>query len=372
MKACFVVDNLEAQIGGWGRMATSVAEGMAAKGHDVGYIAKGGNTTRPRLSVSLRQPTFNARALVAYAMLPFTLLRVRRFAKEYDVVICYDPNPYGYLACIALLGLRVKVIMYAVGTYSLLTGNPVTDALIRFAYRRADRIFITSEFVQRQIARSGLELSDYTIAPVGLDPELFRIDPSIPTPVEGDYIISVGALKHRKGFHVSLPAFAKIAPAFPALRYVIVGDQRQTSYFDSLKKTAEELGVTDRVVFLERVSDEELLGLYNHAVLFLLIPITSRQALEGFGMVFLEANACGLATVGAYDSGAEAAIENGVSGLLAQPEVDDVAEKLSTILGDPALRARLAAGGIERARTFHWDRIADLFIREAQACLEKS
>ena len=367
MKVCFVVDNLNAQLGGWGRMATNVAYSMARQGHEVGFVATSGESDHPVLHVPLRQPVLNLKAILHYFLLPATLLKIRKFVRTYDVVICYDPNPYGILISLATLGLPVKIVMYAVGTYSLLTKNPVTNLFIRWAYAHADRIFITSEFVQGEIKKSGLTIDDYVIAPVGLDPNVFKVDPTSPRVVEGEYLLGVGALKRRKGFHISIPAFAKIASEFPNLQYVVVGDQRQTARFENLKQTAKELGVEDRVVFLERLTDEELLGLYNHAKLFVLIPLTSPDALEGFGMVFLEANACGLPVVGAYNSGAEAAIVDGLNGLLAQPEPDDVARALSQILRDPALAKRLSEGGLTRVKEFHWDRIGDLFIKECEA-----
>jgi phosphatidylinositol alpha-1,6-mannosyltransferase len=83
---------------------------------------------------------------------------------------------------------------------------------------------------------------------------------------------------------------------------------------------------------------------------------------EGFGLVFLEANACGRAVVGGRAGGAVEAVKDGESGLQVNGEdVDEIAGAISRILGDDALRARLEAGALRHAQANSWETRVGIF-----------
>lgn len=356
MKICIVVDNLNPNVG-WGRLAMKVAEGFKANGHEVGFIIEKKDTSiLSKLTVPLKLSFKNL------LFLPLTLLRIRNFIKSYDVVLCYDVNPNAIILNMANLWQKKKIVIHALATYSLLgRGTPIRNFFIRWAYRRAKKVLVVSEFTKRQIEKSGFKLKGEIVVPVGVDTNFFH-------PISPDskifsqlFILTVGALKPRKGYHLSIPAFKLIAQEFPDLKYVIIGNQNMTQYYNELKETVFGLKLNERVVFMEKISDDDLLRYYNSAELFIMISTTDPDAFEGFGMVYLEAGACGIPVIGADNTGAEAAISNNVNGFLVQHDPIEIAAAMRKILSDKSLAKTLGANGIKRAQEFDWANIIKLY-----------
>ena len=89
------------------------------------------------------------------------------------------------------------------------------------------------------------------------------------------------------------------------------------------------------------------------------------QRVEGFGISLAEASACGLPVIAGRSGGISAAVRDGETGLLVDAErVEDVAEALERLLGDPRLRARLGAAGRRAVeRHYNWDRVTGDLVR---------
>ncbi len=360
MKICIVVDNLNPNVG-WGRLALKVVECFKARGHEVGFIVeKSPANLRDRyLKVNLR--TSSRKKILR---LPVTLWRIRKFIGSYDVVLCYDVNPNAIILNIANICQKKKIVIHALATYSLLGVNtPVRNFLMRWAYRRAKKVLVVSEFTKREIEKSGFNPEGAIIVPVGVDTNFFRPmqygEKILPFP----FILSVGALKPRKGYHLSIPAFKLIADGFSNLKYVIIGYQSMAPYFKELKNLVITLGLEDRVVFLEKISDEDILKYYNSAELFLMTSVTDPDSIEGFGMVYLEAGACGVPVVGAYNTGAEAAIIDNLTGLLAKHDSVDIANAMRKVLSDKDLAKKMGEAGIRRAKEFDWSHVTELYLK---------
>jgi len=114
-----------------------------------------------------------------------------------------------------------------------------------------------------------------------------------------------------------------------------------------------KLGVERFVTFAGFVPDEELPGCYAAADLFVMVSRERPQRgdVEGFGIVYLEASAAGRPVVAGRSGGVSDAVEDGVSGLLVDPEdAGAVGEAVSQLLRDPGLRARMARAGRQRVR----------------------
>lgn len=167
---------------------------------------------------------------------------------------------------------------------------------------------------------------------------------------------------------MSIQAFAEVSKKFPDLKYIIVGNQADLGYFNQLKNLISELGLEDKVQFLENISNDELLDLYKKAKLFILLPISERTHFEGFGLVYLEAGASGLPVVGTLHSGAESAIKDGITGFLVpQNDSIEVAKVMERLLEDSGLRHRLGESGVLWAKEHDWGNIREAYIREYKA-----
>lgn len=358
MKICIVVDNLN-QKAGWGRLALKLKENLSKAGVQVGFVTQlnfGGE--RDVLTVPLRN--FSWKSPLA---LFTTILKIRKFANNYDTILCFDANPYGVLVAAAIFGKKNKFVLYAIGSYSLLTSSIFRNFFIYFAYARASKVLVVSEFVKKQIEKSGLYIKHSFVQPVGVDQNFFYPTVNRPNSVSGNYIVSVGALKYRKGFHLSIDAFALVASEFPYLKYIIVGNGEDDEYAHSLYMQIKRLHLEDRVKIVGNVSDDELRSLYTFAEFFLLTPITEPNAIEGFGMVYLEAACCGITAIGNLDTGAQEAIIHGETGLLVDPNKGDIANAMRMLIKDTDYRTILSQKAKERAASFEWSRVTDQLLK---------
>jgi phosphatidylinositol alpha-1,6-mannosyltransferase len=204
--------------------------------------------------------------------------------------------------------------------------------------------------------------------PLGADHEFFRpgLDPREVRARyglgEGRWLLSVARLSRHKGIDTVLQALALLRSRYPELRYAVVGSGEEQ---EALAAEARDLGVADLVRFLTDVPDRDLPALYNTAEVYLGISRLMEQRVEGFGISLAEASACGIPVVAGRSGGIPAAVRDGETGLLVDAERPEaVAEALSCLLDDAALRARLGAAGRRAVETrFNWDRVTDDLVR---------
>jgi glycosyltransferase involved in cell wall biosynthesis len=135
----------------------------------------------------------------------------------------------------------------------------------------------------------------------------------------------------------------------------VVPDERLTPEIARLREVARANGVADRVTFVGRREVAELPDYYAAADVFVTTP-----AYEPFGITPLEAMACGTPVVGSAVGGIQYSVVDGVTGYLVPP--DDpaaLAERLTVLQANPALRLALGRAGIARVRSqFTWERVA--------------
>lgn len=172
---------------------------------------------------------------------------------------------------------------------------------------------------------------------------------SLPLPAafpQGRVILTVGrwvASERYKGADELIRAVAQLRAEIPGLYLVAAGGGDD---LPRLRKLAGDLGVANRIHFLENLSREEIAACYSHADIFAL-PSTG----EGFGLVFLEAMAFSKAVVGASCGGTMDVIENEVNGLLVPPhDSERLAQALRRLLCDESLREQLGRQGAEIVR----------------------
>jgi len=250
-------------------------------------------------------------------------------------------TPLG-LACRPLVGRGYGFVAY--GTEAWHEGRFSR----RLAARRARLVFAISKDTGAALRRSiGLAADRVRWLPPALDPTLDRLasSPALSAPVEDHLeLLTVSRLwaeELRKGVDHALAAFARVAPRYPGARYRIVG---QGSDGPRLRALAGSLGLGERVVFEEDLSDRELADRYRRCSIFVL---PSGQ--EGFGIVFLEAMRFGRPCIGGRAGGAPEVIEDGRTGLLVDfPDGAGLEAALDRLLGDPELRRQMGEAGRRR------------------------
>jgi D-inositol-3-phosphate glycosyltransferase len=177
---------------------------------------------------------------------------------------------------------------------------------------------------------------------------------------QGRMVLFVGRLQPFKGPHVAIQALAVAVARNPAALgdvwlAVVGGPSGETDVVARLRRLASSLGIAERVRFFPPQPHGRLADFYSAAEA-VLVPSRS----ESFGLVALEAQACGRPVVGAATDGLRHAVRDGVSGyLVASHDPADYAERLTAILTDRVLAGRMGEAGAAHAARFTWDSTAD-------------
>jgi glycosyltransferase involved in cell wall biosynthesis len=265
-------------------------------------------------------------------------------------------------------GFSADVLAEAIGAgiplvASVHTSNP---AMLSDSVRAADLVLCTSRIVADVVRARGVPEANIRILPNRVDRSRFRPEPSDP---------AVGALRTRFPWQCGILHVGRYAPeknletVIAALPYLgkgygllAVGPGDPTSY----RKRAEALGVSDRCVFQGPVPNAELPSYYRFCTC---VCVPSR--FEGFGIVFIEAMACGATVVTSAIAPMTEYIQNGVNGILVEAFEDPraVASAIAGASEDPAFRA-IGQAARESVRAFATEAVDALevsFYREALA-----
>lgn len=367
MNICIIAPTAESH-SGIGRMVLNVGASFVKKGHHVGYITEYGDSD----SAHTLHVRFNDRSLF---QLVRNFFRVNTFARRYDVILCFDILPAGFFAGLVSLVLQKPLYIHCIGTYSLFSRSTIKNFFMVRVYQQARKIFVLSRVTRDSILETlpGFNLDKSVIIPPGAQTEFFYPDmENRPTFLPHRYLLTVGGVKSRKGHDISLEAFAKIAHRYPDLTYVIVGRfDRASDYAFQLEEILTRTGIKERVIFLDDPTDEELRKIYSHAEFFVMTSRTTHEFVEGFGIVYLEAGLCGVASIGALNTGAEDAILDNKTGMLVPLECEFVAEAMVRLLDDTKYRERLEREALIFAKQFTWEHTTDIYEREMQTTLRE-
>jgi phosphatidylinositol alpha-1,6-mannosyltransferase len=199
--------------------------------------------------------------------------------------------------------------------------------------------------------------------PNGTDPERFRpLDASslrnALALTDTSVVLTVSRLVPRKGIDTVLRALPEVLDAVPSLTYLVVGTGPDR---ERLERLATNLGIRPHVHFTGHVPFDDLPRYYNAADVFAMPSREASPDVEGFGLVFLEAGACGIPVIGARTGGIPDAIQDGETGLLVPPSSPEaLANALTRLLSSPDLAHRLGEQGRRHVvQEANWDHVAD-------------
>jgi len=293
-------------------------------------------------------------------------LRLRKEMKGVDIVHAAT-EPVAPLAFLLSRFLRVPYVVSIHGTYGdLATYAPSVRWLYRLAFSRADRLLPVSRYTADVIRRQ-FPHAKIAIVPGGFSLEGVAMERT-PRAAE-PRILSVGAVKPRKGYHTLIEALGMLKAQGVPFRAECLGPTWPNGYFARIEARVKELGLTDRVRFAGRVSESELRSAYARADLFVLPSEHEGTAFEGLGLVYLEAMARGVPAIGCLESGATDVIQDGVNGLLAPPgDPEKLAAAIRRVLNDEALRRKMSEAAPASVERFRWEKVG----AEMAAAYEKA
>ena len=228
--------------------------------------------------------------------------------------------------------------------------------------RSADRIIATCSDEVFELKAMGIATGKISIAPCGVDLGFFGPTGPVAPRTRRHRILSVGRLVPRKGVDLVIRALPYLKGAgFDDVELLIVGGGGDTSAMNDdpeirrLLGLAAELGVADHVTLQGQVSRSEMPSIFRSADAVVCAPWY-----EPFGIVPLEAMACGVPVVAAAVGGLRDTVVDHATGLHVPPrDPEAIGSALALLLENPDLRASLGRAGERRARTrYSWERVA--------------
>jgi len=214
----------------------------------------------------------------------------------------------------------------------------------------------------------GADIARTVVIPCGVDTALFRPGDRAEARARigtGDtpLVVYVGRIAPIKGLATLLDAIAQLRARASAVRLLIVGgeaDEPVSGHEAEIRQRVEALGLRDVVRFVG-AQPQEVLRDYYLAADVTVLP----SYYESFGMVALEAMACGSAVIGSRVGGLATTVRDGVTGFLV-PDGDAtaLAERLDAVMADGDLRFRLGREGVQWAARHRWPCVAEAVCRE--------
>jgi phosphatidylinositol alpha-1,6-mannosyltransferase len=287
------------------------------------------------------------------------LVAAWKFCRQNNVrqIHCGQMFSTGFAGYWCRLLLGIPYCVYAYGADLLeFDGRLGWGQVLRQILRRADKIIAISKFTRECLLASGVAAERIDLVYPSLD--LGRFADSIDRDATRDdfgwdgkqVVLSIGRLVERKGQDTVIRALSAVAEKIPTVHYAIGSSG---PYRQALEQLAVDEGVAERVEFIGFVDEADLGRRYAAADLFSMVSreIEDVGEVEGFGIVYLEANAVGTAVLAGRSGGVEDAVADGQSGLLVDPEdLDAVVAAIVRLLQDDDLRYRLGAEGQQRVR----------------------
>lgn len=322
-----------------------LAEALHRQGHDLTvYTRRTGPPDQGRAGFEVVPvPAGPARELGQDDMIPhlgeFARFLTERWASEAPDVIHAHHWTSGFAAVLGARRTGIPIVQ----SWHGLDGGDCTG-IERLVGREAAAVLATSDHEARDLARLGVRRNRISTVPWGVDTRMFTLNGPVAPRNGMPRVLAVTPPNE------GLDDLISALPAVTCTELVVVGGQ-----CERLRALAARLGVADRVSFLGRVPHSEMPALFRSADV-----VACPQWREAFGVVPLEAMACGVPVVVSAVGGLAESVVHDVTGLHVRPrDPAQLARALRSLLGDDTRRQELGAAGQDRTHVrYAWDRVA--------------
>lgn len=236
--------------------------------------------------------------------------------------------------------------------------------------KKVDAFFPVSHYTANLLNKEGVPDEKISIMSNGTDPDYFAPQSTAKLRrqlglEDKKIVFSVCRLVPRKGMDLVLQAIQQITQQRQDVVYLLGGSGEDRQRLEQLAGT---LQVEQYVRFMGRIPDERLPDYYSLADVFVMPVRSEPPDVEGFGIVFLEANACETPVIGSRSGGVPDAVAEGETGLLIdEGDVDQLQQAITTLLDNPELADEMGKNGRKRVlQQFNWDRVAKKILEEMQ------
>jgi phosphatidylinositol alpha-1,6-mannosyltransferase len=368
MKIAVLTDYFPPQKGGFSRYTNEIVRNWALHGVDVLVVATirlQNHSIDTKDEFTIRYISKSRRQGYFFAFLVFIKFLVHIFKYKPDLIFFPVWDPYSIFMVI-FKWLPFPNFRYVVGCHgadvlslyanSSYPAKRVFKKLGVLALQKADLVFAISGFTADELQKLGIPDSRIKIFPNGVDHSKFY-----PMQVEmksllekygipfGNYpiLLTVAQLNKRKGLDTGIELVVKLREQIGKVIYIIVGSGSEE---ESLRKLIVKHDLKNSVFILTSIEDNELVKLYNLCDIFLLLSKQEGDLnVEGFGIVLLEANACGKPVIGGNSGGIPDAIEDGKTGFIVNPlDIDQIHDKVAFLLDNTEIRSMMGSAGRKR------------------------
>lgn len=363
-------------VGGSGVIATELGKMLAKKGHEVHFITSSVPFRLEKVSRNLFYHEVEVNQYAVFRYPPYDLTLASKMAEvaereKLDLLHVHYAVPHAVCAYLAkkMVGDHLKIVTTLHGTDITVLGyDPSLSQMIRFGIEESDVVTAVSD----DLIRETQELID-TSKPIQ---RVYNfVDENIYQPQTIDHLkeeyginpnekvmIHISNFRAVKRVPDVVKAFAKIQEEVPS-KLLLIGDGPELTVVCRL---VSQLGLDEHVKILgkqENVAD--LLSISDLALLL--------STKESFGLILLEAMACGVPAIGTRVGGIPEVISDGETGYLTEVgDIDDVARKATQILLDDNLHRKMSDKALEFARTkFHSSHILKQYEEIYYRVLEK-
>jgi len=359
MKLLLVSSQYRPTVSGSCRLLQEMVEFFIGRGHKVEVLTYGPELAQELDTFDRAQPYQIHRVMPQRLPGTSSLVMLARLVwlslnRRYDLVLCGFAYPSAVLAYLA----RVPFMVYSHGEdVTVVGGSRIKSAVLSRSLRSARAVMTNSRFAHDHVKRLGVPEDRISVVPPGIDPQPYANAASAEVEalrtslgLQGKHLIlTVARLASRKGHDMIIRSLPALCRSCPDLHYLIVGKGDPVE----LLALARAEGVEERVSFMDYVSDASLPALYHLCDVYAMVsrwdPIA--KEVEGFGIVYLEAAACGKPCVAGSAGGAGDAVEDGVTGFVVNPtSVPEITQALLVLLSDKERAAAMGAAGQARVR----------------------
>lgn len=284
---------------------------------------------------------------------------------HYDIVHSLFDFPYCVHACMSARRWKKPFMMGVQGTYGVRPLLFLPERwLLKWCYRSAQHITVPSAFTRDRIHEFAQEQYRITIIHNGVNFARFQRPLELSrlrTQYAGRKILmTIGALIGRKGHDMVLRALAQIVSEEPRALYLIIGEGNRRKPLEAL---VDELHLQNHVEFCGERAGDDLVALLRVADIYVHTPKYAHGKFEGFGIVYLEAGACGKPVIATDAGGVRDAIVDGKTGIIVPSgDIPGIARAMQELLRDPEKARRLGTQGHTYAKEHDWPIIAGKYI----------
>ena len=310
-----------------------------------------------------RVPWLRPESLAIYLRLFAKAMRLT-VTHRFDAIHAFRALPEGLVAwAVARLAFR-PVVIYAHGEELTGWGRGRKYQAMRFALCHADRVVANSEHTSNTLLDMGVAPARVVVIHPGVDVSAFRpgldisgLRESLGIGVGDRLVFSVGRLSRRKGFDQTIRAVAELRSEHVPVHYAIAGIGEDAGYLDGLIRECRLQGI---VHMLGAVDARDLPRWMNACDVFAMPNRDINGDNEGFGMVFIEAAACGKPSLAGEAGGTASAVVNEVTGLRVDgASLPAVTSGLRRLLNDVHWATSLGeAGWVRVSNEFGWAQVA--------------